>query len=141
MPLAGADLDEFIDEQRRSAAVIGLDPRDVPRSMAEMERYFRRMRPYLGACPEARQALRRSLAPDLPRRLAGLRVAVPPFAALAFASLPRWARRLYGMPGSPLTDLGTTLALQALYRATTRLPGRLQRLPAAMMGLGPGPAS
>jgi uncharacterized protein (DUF2236 family) len=138
MPLSAADLDQFIDEQRRSAAVVGLDPQRVPGSMAAMDAYYLGMRPRLEACTEARQALRRSLTPDLPWQLAGLRVVVPPFAALAFASLPRWARKLYGTPGSRLTDLSTTLTLRGVYQATSMMPRPLQRWPAAMFRLGDG---
>ena len=35
-------------------------------------------------------------------------------AGLAFASLPRWARRLYGLPGLPTTDLGASVTLRWL---------------------------
>ena len=41
---------------------------------------------------------------------------------LAFASLPRWARRLYGTPGSRLTDVAATAALRAAFESTSRLP-------------------
>ena len=34
--------------------------------------------------------------------------------------MPRWARRMYGSPGLPTTDLGTTLALKALRATLTR---------------------
>jgi uncharacterized protein (DUF2236 family) len=125
MPRSAAELDEFIAEQRRSAAVVGLDPAQVPGSMAEMQAYFQRTRAELRACREARQALRRSLSPELPGQLAGLKLVVPPVAALGFASLPRWARRRYGAPGSPSTDFGATLALRAIYRGTALLPRQL----------------
>jgi hypothetical protein len=36
--------------------------------------------------------------------------------------LPPWARRLYGAPGLPTTDLAATVALRALRRATTLMP-------------------
>jgi hypothetical protein len=58
----------------------------------------------------------------LPRLLTPLRLAVPPFVALSFAALPPWARRLYGAPGLPTTDLAATIAVRALRRATTALP-------------------
>jgi len=41
---------------------------------------------------------------------------------LAFASLPDWARRLYGIPSPPLTDAAVTAALRAAHQSTTRLP-------------------
>ena len=104
VPVAPAELDAFIDEQRRSAAVVGLDPATVPGSMAELAAYYEEMRPRLHACPEARHALRLSFTPKLPPALLPLRLLVPPLNVLAYASLPRWARRMYGTPAIGLTD-------------------------------------
>jgi uncharacterized protein (DUF2236 family) len=129
--LPAADLDQFVAEQRRSAEVVGLDPALVPGSMAELDAYYQRMRPQVRACAEARQALARSYLPDIPWPFTGLRLVVPPMNTLAFASLPRWARRKYGAPGSPVTDLSTTLTLRALHEATTRIPRRLLGMPVA----------
>ncbi len=126
MPLCVHDLDRFVDEQRRSAAVVGLDPADVPASVAELDAYFEKMRPKLHACAEARQALWLSFNPAVPRSLVALKLIAPPLNTLAFASLPRWARRMYGAPGSPLTDLATTVTLNALCRAARGLPEQLR---------------
>ena len=52
-------------------------------------------------------------------------VAVPPLTALAFASLPGWARRMYGVPSTPLTDLAATAGLRAFQEGATRIPGQL----------------
>jgi uncharacterized protein (DUF2236 family) len=131
MGLSGADLDQFVDEQRRSAGVVGLDPAAVPASVAELDAYYERVRPGLYACPEAKQALRRSFNPDVPAQLLPLKLMVPPLNTLAFATLPRWARRMYGMPGSPLTDLGATVALHMAHQSVTRIPRQLIYLPAA----------
>ena len=120
--VTAAELDVFIDEQRRSAAVVGLDPADVPASMAELDEYYRTMRPKLGACAEARHALRLSFMPKLPPGLAPLRLLVPPLNVLGYASLPRWARRMYGTPAIGLTDAAVTLALRAAFESSTRLP-------------------
>lgn len=128
--LRPGDLDAFVDEQRRSAAVVGLDPAAVPASVAALGDYFEQIRPQLRLTPEARGALLRSLNPPLPTGYLALKLAVPPLTALAFASLPRWARRLYRMPGSPLTDLGATVGLRAFQEAATRIPGQYL-LPAA----------
>ena len=117
-----AELDEFVAEQRRSAALVGLDPAAVPASMAELDGYFGRMLPDLRACPQARRALRLSFTPRLPLPLLPLRLVVPPLNALAFASLPGWARRLYGVPALPLTDAAVTAALRAMFESTTRIP-------------------
>ena len=129
MPLCVHDLDRFVDEQRRSAAVVGLDPADVPASVAELAAYFENMRPKLHACDEAKQALRLSFNPAVPRSLLALKLIAPPVNTLAFASLPRWARRMYGAPGSPLTDLAATATLTALQRALRGLPERVRYTP------------
>jgi hypothetical protein len=67
-----------------------------------------------------------SFNPAVPRALLALKLVAPPLNVLAFGSLPRWARRMYGAPGSPLTDLATTAALRTLYRASTGLPERVR---------------
>jgi len=131
MSVSAADLDAFVDEQRRSAAVIGLDPAAVPGSMAELDAYYDKIRPSLYACPEARQALLKSYRPDVPAEFRPLKLMVPPLNTLAFASLPRWARKMYGAPGSPLTDVGTTAALRVAHQSATRIPRKLLYLPAA----------
>jgi uncharacterized protein (DUF2236 family) len=129
--VTAAELDTFVAEQRQSAAVVGLDRAIVPASMAELAAYFQRMRPRLTACEEARRALRLSFTPRLPVPYTPLRLIVPPMGVLAFASLPRWARRLYGAPATGVTDPAVTLALRAAFESTTRVPPRLLFLPAA----------
>ena len=129
MRLSASHLDQFVDEQRRSAAVVGLDPADVPASMAELDAYYDRLRPSIYACTEARKALARSFVPDIPWPFTGLKLVVPPLNTLAFSSLPRWARRMYGAPGSQMTDLSATLTLRAMRQATTRIPRQLLGMP------------
>jgi uncharacterized protein (DUF2236 family) len=131
MGVGQADLDAFVDEQRRSAAVVGLDPAAVPGSVAELDAYYEQIRPSLYACPEARQALMKSYHPDVPAEFRALKLMVPPLNTLAFASLPRWARRIYGTPGSPLTDVGATAALRVAHQSAARIPRQLLYLPAA----------
>jgi uncharacterized protein (DUF2236 family) len=126
-----AELDAFVDEQRRSAAVVGLDPATVPASMAELHGYYEQMRPRLSACAEARHALRLSFTPKLPPGLLALRLLVPPMNVLAYASMPRWARRMYGTPAIGLTDAAVSLALRAAFESTTRIPPQIFQLAAA----------
>jgi uncharacterized protein (DUF2236 family) len=131
--VTGEELDFFVAEQRRSAAVVGLDPQIVPASMAELAGYFDRMRPSLRLTPEARQAMRASFTLKMPPGLLPLRLVVPPLNLLGFATLPPWARRLYGTLGLPLTEPAVTLALRAAYESTTRIPPRVLFLPAAAL--------
>jgi uncharacterized protein (DUF2236 family) len=122
VPLTPADADAFVDEQRRSGAVVGLDPARIPASVAELRAYYQRMRPTIYACQEAKEGLRRLFNPAVPRQLLPLKLAAPGIATLVIATLPRWARRMYGLPATPLEDLWATTTLKALYRGTQVIP-------------------
>lgn len=112
--LDGAGADRYIAESRRAASVVGIPAGDAPGSRGELAVYFDRMRPQLYACREATEGLVRLLNPPVPRPQRVLKLAAPPLVSLAFASLPRWARRLYGFPGVPTTDVTATVTLRAL---------------------------
>ncbi len=45
MGVSAQELDAFVDEQRRSAAVVGLDPGTVPGSVAALDAYYEEIRP------------------------------------------------------------------------------------------------
>ncbi len=110
-------VEQYLRESVRAARVIGLD--DAPSSQAEMREYIESVRPELAMTDEARQAVGNLFAPrsEAP---AQVKIAIPAIATLSLTTLPRWARRLYGLPGVPTTDLGATATLRAL-RTTTRL--------------------
>ncbi|HEX2312365.1 MAG TPA: oxygenase MpaB family protein [Thermomonospora sp.] len=129
--LSEEDADRFVDEQRRAAQVVGLDPADVPASVAEMREYYARMRPRIWACREARDGLRRLFNPAVPRPLLPLKLAAPGIGMLVVSTLPRWARRMYGLPGLPTSDLAATLTLQAMHRGSQVVPERLRYSPDA----------
>jgi uncharacterized protein (DUF2236 family) len=122
-------LDEFVDEQRRSAALVGLDPQAVPGSVADLAAYYDETRRRVRACDEAKMSLRMSFNPPFPPALVPLKLVTPALNTLAFAALPRWARKLYGAPGSAVTDRATTVALRGIYQATRRVPARLRYTP------------
>ncbi|MFC4051231.1 oxygenase MpaB family protein [Actinomadura syzygii] len=129
--LTRADADAFVDEQRRAAAVVGLDPADVPASVAEMRDYYAGMRGRIWACDEARDGLRRMFSPAVPRNLLPLKLAAPGIGMLVVATLPRWARRMYGLPGLPTSDLAATVTLKGLHRTTRIVPERYRYSPDA----------
>jgi uncharacterized protein (DUF2236 family) len=114
---AGAE--QYLAESVRAARVVGLP--DAPASRAEMQEYMRRTRPVLGLTPEGCRAVGGMFAPR-GRAPTATKLAVPTLASLAMATLPRWARRMYGLPGIPTTDLGATVSLRALRLATHLLP-------------------
>ncbi|MFD0559456.1 uncharacterized protein (DUF2236 family) [Stackebrandtia endophytica] len=115
--ISAADTDRYIDENRAGATLVGLNRDDVPGSMREMTDYFTRQRHRLRATPEGLRGLLNSFNPPLPRHLAPLRMAVPALNLLALASLPKWARRMLGIPVLPGADLVTTAQLRALRTA------------------------
>lgn len=128
-PLTADDADAYVDEQRRAAELVGLDSAEVPASAAELAAYYDRVRPQLRACEEARRALLVSFNPKVPWWLTPAKAAVPPANVLAFMLLPRWARRMYGAPGLPTTDLAATAALRAIRRGALLIPPRLRDSP------------
>jgi hypothetical protein len=46
--------------------------------------------------------------PPVPDGNRVLKLGLPPVSALAFSTLPRWARRMYGRPSGPLSDMAAT---------------------------------
>ncbi len=113
LPFSAADLDAFVAEQRASAELIGIDRAAAPASMAELDAYYEEIRPRLYASDEAKQALRVILLPPVPDGNRVLKLGMPPVSALAFSTLPRWARRMYGRPGGPLSEAAATAGLRA----------------------------
>ncbi|GAA5053001.1 uncharacterized protein (DUF2236 family) [Thermocatellispora tengchongensis] len=130
--LTDAEADRFVAEWRRAAEVVGLRPDGVPGSVAEMRAYIEAQRPRLHRVPEAAHPLLSSLSTPLPRRLLPLKPAMPLITLLAFASLPRWARRMYGLPATPLEDLWATTSLRALHRSLGLVPAPMRYAPDAL---------
>lgn len=122
--LTDAEVDKYYTEQRRTAALVGLDPESVPGTAAEVRQYYRRVRPELAMTKEAAETLLFLSAPPLPWRLGLTPVRFVYFgvAATAFALLPGWARRKYGALGLPtakvpdLSTRGIRLLLSAIPR-------------------------
>ncbi len=113
LPFSAADLDAFVAEQRTSAELIGASRAETPASMAELGAYYERIRPQLYACDEAKQALRLTIRPPVPAGNRTLKLGLPPVSALAFSTLPPWARRMYGRPDGPLSDMAATAGVRA----------------------------
>lgn len=151
--LSAAERDAYVAEQRRVALLAGLA--DAPGDTAELDACVDALRPGLAATEEARRAMRRSVSPALPLRLALLTRplgfftqplalvnqplallarpltigSLPAAGALAFATLPGWARRMYGCHGGQAADHAAGYAagtmLKALRAASLALPERL----------------
>jgi uncharacterized protein (DUF2236 family) len=142
LPLADADADAYVAEQVASAALVGLAADDVPHDTASLQRYFDDIRPDLALIPPAREAARYLLFPPMTGWVQVLTPARPGWAAIAvlgFSLLPRWARRMYRMPGLPTTDVAATASARAMRASLLLVPERLRtgpRLRAALDRIG-----
>ena len=130
-PLTDTEADTYVAEQVRAAALVGIDPAAVPDSTGALAEYFATIRPELRATGAARDAALFVLNPPMPSsRLAAAKPAWAVVAGTAFALLPRWARRLYGLPGLPATDVTATATLRALRRSLLLVPAHVREAPA-----------
>jgi uncharacterized protein (DUF2236 family) len=131
--LGRGDGDRYVDEMRASAVLVGLDRHKVPATEADIEDYYRAVRPQLRVTTVARRNVLWGFAPPMPTWVALATPARPAWAALvaiAAAMLPGWARRLYRLPGLPTTDLSASLAGRAVRRTALTLPASLSQSPA-----------
>lgn len=127
--LSPQECDRYYREQTTAAKLIGLQPNDVPTSVADVAQYFRDVQPVLRVTAEARRTARFVLWPPMPALVQLGTPARPTWFALAAAAvamLPRWARRLYALPGLPMTDAAATAAGRALRGGLLVVPGRLR---------------
>jgi uncharacterized protein (DUF2236 family) len=144
--LSQAEADRYVDEMRRSAALVGLDPDRVPSTVAQIEAYYRRVRPQLRVTAVARRNALWGFSPPMPAWVSLATPARPAWVGLVSVSagmLPRWARRLYGLPGLPTTDLAADLAGRLLREALLRVPQHWLEGPAhraARERLAPSPS-
>jgi uncharacterized protein (DUF2236 family) len=122
--LTPEERDRYYAEQVRAAQLVGLDPATVPASVAEVAAYYAEIRPELALTRDAIEAARFLAVPPMPYRLGltPVRLAFSAVTGLAFGLLPPWARRMYGLPGLPTTDLSASLSARALRRVMSWIP-------------------
>ncbi len=127
--LSAEEQDRYYAEQTRNAVLVGLDPATVPASTDQMATYFEDLRPELRATRAAREAAVFVLWPPMPALVQLGTPARPAWVALAGAAgamLPRWARRLYRLPGLPTTDIAATAAGLAFRSGLLVVPDALR---------------
>lgn len=145
-PLTDDEADRYVEEQVKAARLVGCAVADVPTSVAELRDYVASVRPVLDVTPEAREAVRNLIWPRMQPRVELLTPARPAWTLLAvtgFALLPRWARRMFALPGLPTTDLQATVSARAVRSTFLLLPEARRTNPhltAARMRLGLIPA-
>ncbi len=131
LDLTGSEVDRYYSEQRRAAALVGLDPATVPDSASAVDEYYRSMRADLALTSDSAEVARFLSAPPLPWGLGftPVRLAWLGVAGMAVSLLPRWARRLYLLPGVPTTDPMASLSARALRMTLRAIPDRVFRGP------------
>lgn len=122
--LSDAEIDGYYAEQTRAAALVGLDPATVPDSAAAVAAYYERMRPQLELTVDSAATGLFLTLPPLPYGLGltPVRGAALGVSALAIGLLPPWARKLYGLPGLPATDLIASVNARVLGRVLSAIP-------------------
>lgn len=132
LDLSGDEADQYLAEQVRAAALVGIDEAVAPANRAQLAAYFEDVRPDLKITDAARRGARGVLTPPMPawvRFLTPAGAAWGGLAALSMGLLPAWARRMYRLPGLGLTDKAATAALRALRSGALAVPVRFREGP------------
>lgn len=134
MPLSDMDIDDYLEQMVLFAQLVGIERESVPSSYEQLHRYMEEIQPKLRATEEAK---RTSVFLTFPPMPTVLRFATPAtglwasVATLAAASLPRWARDMYGWPNIPGQEILTNRALVAFRNNALRLPEVMRMSPYA----------
>ena len=97
--LTKAEADQYVAEMAELGRMMG--GVDVPESVAEISKYYRRMQPELLGTRQAREAVRFLLWPPVPLQI---RPAYGAVAAAAVATLPKFVRRELWLPETERLD-------------------------------------
>jgi uncharacterized protein (DUF2236 family) len=125
LALSEAEQDQYVAEMVVFAEAVGIDESIVPKTVAEMTKYFIDISAELSASDDAKRAALFLTIPPLPTAVRFATPAAPAWAAvatLAGASLPNWARALYGWPTLPGQGIATDIAMIALRKSLLVLP-------------------
>lgn len=132
MPMTPAEEDQYVSEMVLFAQYAGCDADEVPATVAELDAYFERIRPQLTVTKEAAQGARFIILPPMPKWVnwgTPARGSWAAIAILAAASLPDWARRMYGWPTIPGQRVFTKVLMRTLRSVLMALPRNLREGP------------
>ena len=125
LQLTDAECDQYLSEMVLFAELVGLNKSEVPDSIVKMKVYFADIASELSASDDAKRAALFLTLPPLPTAVRFATPAAPAWAsiaALAGASLPNWARSLYGWATLPGHGIATDIALIGLRKSLLALP-------------------
>lgn len=132
LKLSSAEQDEYVNEMLIFAELVGIDVGSVPRTVGQMNNYFNEIKPKLMATDDAKRAALFIALPPLPPLLRFGTPIAPLWSgitSLAAASLPRWAKQLYGWPSLPGQIQATDVALKTTRKALLLMPVSFRQPP------------
>lgn len=140
LAISNAMADQYVDEQRRAAELIGLPAADVPGGVGELAEYIASVQPSLRHTAESAQIYQFLSSPPQPSWYGRHTSTVAPVAQaayhttsavmwrpvshLAYSALPLWAISLY--QHRPYSDVVTTFGLRSLRRAAQAVPAAVR---------------
>jgi len=132
MNLTVDNQNEYIAEMVKFATLVGIPESMTPHDIDSTKRYFDSILPELSASDDAKRAALFIALPPLPPLLRFGTPIAPIWGgitSLAAASLPKWAKRLYGWPTLPGEEIATGLALKTARITLGVLPKTFRESP------------
>lgn len=139
LSLSDGEQDQYLDEMVIFACLVGIDEDKVPRTVKELEDYFKNIAPELSASDDAKRAALFIALPPLPPLLRFGTPIAPLWGSvtsIAGSALPKWAKSLYGWPTLPGQEIATNIALRSLRSALLLIPENLRRTPEMRLAFG-----
>jgi uncharacterized protein (DUF2236 family) len=137
-PLSAADKDAYVAEMTAAAELVGIPPGRAPASAAELDAYFTSVRSELTRSPGA--AATAAYLIEMPVIEPELTDIWRDLAAASVASLPDWARQLYGLDDTVAPDREAVRqllgVLDAIYLGEPGVLEARQRLTLRMRAAG-----
>jgi len=132
MNLTVDNQNEYIAEMVKFATLVGIPESMTPHDIDSTKRYFDSILPELSASDDAKRAALFIALPPLPPLLRFGTPIAPIWGgitSLSAASLPKWAKRLYGWPILPGEEFATDLALKTARITLGALPKSFRESP------------
>jgi len=134
LKLSANEQNQYVAEMVEFAHQVGISRNDVPDSVVSMRKYFEDIKPELSASDDAKRAALFLTIPPMPKAVRFATPAASAWAsvvALATASLPVWARKLYNIPSLPGQDRVTDIALRTMRAGLMVVPQQFREGPIA----------
>jgi len=127
-PLSADEQEQYYQESKETARLLGLSPKDMPKTVLDLKRYVNEIvySNRLAATPQARQLVQQVLYPPVP---AILRPLMHFNTCVTCALLPPPIREIYGLEWSSYQQWAVDLSFMGMHTIIPRLPSSLRVLP------------